>query len=317
MLAAATPGALADERPVDTAEATAALIGQVAPFQGEVLEPSHADGAATAHVDDLTVTIPVDPDESITLHRSDPASASADLPAIKMSLPTEVHVSDAAIASDGTIVFEAEDGGTSSAVQILANGSARIQTITPDKTGAHAFTYTFHEGVMPELLADGSVALVVPGADEDQQIGTISAPWAVDMHGTPVTTRYEVVGHAVVQHIEPTESTTYPVVADPLLTYGIGVYLNMTGAQWKGLMAATTGAVAGVTSAACMGAKIPHRLAKVLGRACDIIGVSEGITAFISSLGPIGDMNLGSRTCYQMRLTPHGDLTQVHSRNCK
>lgn len=317
MLAITAPGAIADERARDATEATAALIEQVAPSQGKVLEPTHADGAATAHVDDVTVTVPVDPDESISLHSSDSTSATADLPALKMSLPAEVHVSDSTIARDGTIVFEATDGGTSSAVQILADGSTRVQTVTPDASGVHAFTYRFHEGVVPELLEDGSVALVVPGDGTDQQIGAISTPWAVDATGAPVTTRYEVADNTVVQHIEPTESTIYPVVADPLLTFGVSVYLNLTGAQWKAVMLATTGAVVGVTSAACMGRKVPGRLSRIFSRACDIIGVPEGITAFMNSFEPIKNMKLSARGCYQVKLAPRGPLTKVHGRNCR
>ena len=54
-----------------------------------------------------------------------------------------------------------------------------------------------------------------PGSEEGQPIATLVAPWAFDATGAPVDTHYEVRGRKVVQVVEPTADTVYPVTADP------------------------------------------------------------------------------------------------------
>jgi hypothetical protein len=64
-------------------------------------------------------------------------------------------------------------------------------------------------------------------------VGEFLAPWAKDATGTPVPTSYSVVGDTLVQHVETTPSTVFPVVADPYITWGWGPYWNLTGATIK------------------------------------------------------------------------------------
>jgi hypothetical protein len=51
--------------------------------------------------------------------------------------------------------------------------------------------------------------------EEDQLIGTIGAPWAVDANGDPVDTRYVIEDGGIKQVLETDENTAFPVVADP------------------------------------------------------------------------------------------------------
>lgn len=48
-----------------------------------------------------------------------------------------------------------------------------------------------------------------------ETIAEIAAPWAVDANGTPLPTRYTVEGSTLVQTVETTTDTAFPVVADP------------------------------------------------------------------------------------------------------
>ncbi len=43
----------------------------------------------------------------------------------------------------------------------------------------------------------------------------IAPAWAKDANGRPVSTDYEVSGSALVQTVQITEHTRYPVVSDP------------------------------------------------------------------------------------------------------
>ena len=55
-------------------------------------------------------------------------------------------------------------------------------------------------------------------------IAAFEAPWAVDADGNDVPTHFEVDGNTLTQIVETDETTAYPVVADPDLTWG-----NVTG----------------------------------------------------------------------------------------
>jgi hypothetical protein len=108
------------------------------------------------------------------------------------------------------------------------------------------------------------------------------------------------------------------VVADPLLTYGLNVYMNLTGLQWKAVAGAVAGVSAGVATAACLGAKLPAAWSKAIGTVCGVIGVPTGITAFTSALRGISNASLTGSACYQMKiLSPGSGLTTVDAKNCQ
>lgn len=133
------------------------------------------------------------------------------------------------VASDGTVVYHSSDGGADAAVQTRADGTVRIQTITPNADGPHDFTYAFGEGVTPVLAEDGSVELVARPEDSPvgQIVGLIEQPWAVDATGRALETHYEVQGNELRQVVQADESVTYPVVADPRIGAGIGLHLYL------------------------------------------------------------------------------------------
>lgn len=54
---------------------------------------------------------------------------------------------------------------------------------------------------------------------ENQRIGTIDAPWAVDANGQPVETAYSIEGHTLVQTVEIQADTAFPVIADPSFSW--------------------------------------------------------------------------------------------------
>ncbi|TFC93935.1 MULTISPECIES: hypothetical protein [Cryobacterium] len=190
----------------DPTESTAQLIGAVAPDQGEVLFGTDSSTAIDVESGQIRVSVPTDPSQPIIVSATDDAAKGQ----FAISLPTEVNVGEATVATDGTVVYTNATGGADAAVQVLDGGTARIQTITNDTSGPHEFTYNFAEGYTPVEAEDGSIAVVGDGG-----FSLFEAAWARDANGADVATRYEIRGNSLVQVLEPTADTAYPIVADP------------------------------------------------------------------------------------------------------
>jgi len=211
----------------DPTEAVADLIGDVAPDQGQVVKGAVEGDQIVAEVRSTEVSVPVDPDQPIVL--DGPGSA----PTVTVSLPAEVTVDTAQVADDGTVVYHATDDGASAAVQVLDNGSTRLQTITPDANGPREFTYTFGDGIVPVVHTDRTVSLVRRAGGVEVALGSIEEAWAVDAAGEPVETAYRVDGRALVQVVVPSAETSYPVVADPSVSLGRLIYVKYDKSEVK------------------------------------------------------------------------------------
>jgi hypothetical protein len=166
-----------------------------------------------------SVAVPVDPDNAITLSEAPSAdgtnSVASDI-ALPVSLPQEVNLQDASVATDGTVTYASSDGGASAQVQALSDGTTTIETKIPNAGAQHRFTYTFGDGITPMLRDDGGADLVAVGSDGMKYVvGNVAAPWAKDKNGLAVATSYEVEGSTLVQVVVPDASTVYPVTADP------------------------------------------------------------------------------------------------------
>lgn len=304
------------EPPSDVDDVPQAL--EVAPDLGEVVQPTRgSDG------DDLVAELPGGGSVDISSEGGGEVSLSSPgRTSIVLALPEEVETADAVVAEDGTIVYASTTAlGAAVAVQALPD-SVSIQTVIPDARSPHSFTYELGEGVHPELRPDGGVDLVVDSDGVITTVGHIATPWAVDANGSAVPTEFDVVGSTVRQVVTVSSSSAYPVVADPLLTYGWGVYMNLKGAEWKALGAAVAGTSVGVSTAACLGAKLPAAWAKAVGSVCTLIGVSTGITAFTSALEEIASWKLAAGSCYQLQILSLtrdpsiGRLTKVADSQC-
>ncbi|MBN8881547.1 MAG: hypothetical protein J0H73_04440 [Salana multivorans] len=236
------------------ADAAAELISDVAPSLNSTVGFVDDGGALVARTDATTTVAPWDPASHVTL-TSDGTSTP-----LMLSLPVETRGADeTAVADDGTLVYSDVDGRYSAAVQVAADGTTRLLTITQASDGPHEFTYELGEGVRPELAADGTVRLVIDGGTApEEHIGELGKPWAVDASGRDVATHYEVNGTSVVQVIEPDSETVYPVVADPSVSFGWYIYIRYSRAEQRtiaGLSALVLGSALCTVSAglACVG----------------------------------------------------------------
>lgn len=129
------------------------------------------------------------------------------------------------LEENGIVTFEEEGSDFSVGIQPIeaeefGSGVRSMITITSKEASKnYEFDVTIPEGdyldffkVVDENEQDGSIAIF---NSDSEIIGLIDAPWAKDADGNNVPTHYEIQGNKVIQTIEFTENTSFPIVADP------------------------------------------------------------------------------------------------------
>jgi hypothetical protein len=101
----------------------------------------------------------------------------------------------------------------------------------------YAFDLALPEGIEPKLQSDGSVRflpsaaianrLAAEGIQTTFDFGGLARPWAIDADGAAVKTHYTVEGSRVVQHVDLASTSSFPIVADPEMTWK-GYYATLT-----------------------------------------------------------------------------------------
>jgi hypothetical protein len=99
-------------------------------------------------------------------------------------------------------------------VQSTGAESVRLLTVLPDAAAPTRYAYTF-PGHRLRLADDGSVTVL----DHAEPVARIDPAWARDARGQVVATHYEVHGERLVQVVDVTDATAFPVVADPSIHY--------------------------------------------------------------------------------------------------
>jgi len=211
MVAATGQAAHALETPPTGADvaASAALVEAATPAgtAPDVVKPKAVRGRWAADKDRTSVSLPVDPADPIVIRADDGTSMS-------IGLPATATTEKAVLSRRGTAVYRDGKHGGALAAQALDNGGARALVTIPTATSADSFTYRLGlpAGVAPHLQADGSV-LMLDAAGTIH--GGFDAPWAKDATGKAVPTHYTLAGDAVIQHVDVSATTAFPVVADP------------------------------------------------------------------------------------------------------
>ncbi|CAN5375734.1 hypothetical protein BH09ACT1_BH09ACT1_21550 [soil metagenome] len=182
---------------------------------------SEAIGAKT------TVTIPRSANTDLVVAQS----AGNDAPQLTIGLPEEARISaDASAAGKAAVSYSGQD--TQTIVQPFEDG-LRLSTILRSGSSPTRYTYMLPAEVTPRLNEDGSAILASTfgGVNSDGEsmgitYGAVGAPWAVDSAGASVRTHYEASEGALIQVVEPTRSTVFPVVADPTFWWGWNAFIS-------------------------------------------------------------------------------------------
>lgn len=215
---------------------------------------------------------------------------------------------------DGKRVFQAADRTHSVVAEPVTDGARGLAVINNTAAPSrYSFKFDLPPGGSLVPLDDGSVAVQVAADGAALQVGQIAPAWARDATGKRVPTRYEVSGSTLTQVVEH-QGASYPVVADPKLTYGRGVYLNLWG--WEGnAIGAVLGALIGAGGfVGCNVANVsgvPGTIVKIIcnaGAGKNAVGILRGL----------GARNLAPGWCYQNLILPSsGGWRPVDAKNCR
>ena len=164
---------------------------------------------------------------------------------ITVSLPPIGTRPEARTSPAGTTVYADARSGSATAVQATADGVRELFTIQ-NAAAPHAFTIELRlpTGAIMTPDGDGEFDIVTRRNDSGPTttLVHIAAPWAKDATGKLLPSSYTLDGTSLTQQVN-TAGATYPVIADPQITWGWvtgTIYFNK--AETK--MAAASGAYA-------------------------------------------------------------------------
>ena len=227
-----------------------------------------------------------------------------------------VPVSNTQGTSDTVVFNPSSDTAASTVVQPVADGSTRIMTVIPSAASSSTITYPMSLPAGASLLPDGQGGYdVVLNANSPvaQVIAQINAPWAKDANGKMLPTSYTVSGTTLTQTIK-TAGATFPVVADPWITIGWNLYLNLTG-YWMKVIGATVVAatVGGMT---VLAARVP-----IVGKIMGLIGAPSGFIGIYQLIRSVyNNPSINWYYCYQYGifagLPEHDGFHHVAASNC-
>ncbi|MEU4425456.1 hypothetical protein AB0F81_32950 [Actinoplanes sp. NPDC024001] len=285
---------------------------------------------------------PVEPAMTVT-ERVAGALAGADAEA-ETGGPTVTTDGDIAVSSEEPSVSLTDSDNwarvsliAAPAEAVAAEGEARVfpdvakdadSVIRPVEGGAQLL-YVMHSAAAPrtqryrvdlaagttvEATGDGGFLLVDRAGEAE---GVIEAPWARDASGRELPTRYHWADGVLIQETD-TAGAVFPVVADPKITFGVGVYLNMFGSEARtyGMGIVAMGGAAAAVGCATLD-KVPHAV-KILARIACGAGVVSLPKVFAAVKSIAQDKSLDDRACYQVKIIPFkGGKKKVAAKNCK
>lgn len=106
------------------------------------------------------------------------------------------------------------------AISTFATAAGSQSIIKIDSHSAatdYRFALEMPQGATARVLQDGSVDIT--GSD-GASLGSVRTPWAYDANGATVSTSFAIDGNTLVQTIQHTPDTAFPVVADPSTAWG-------------------------------------------------------------------------------------------------
>lgn len=203
------------EDPVDQAlQAIEAVSPELLDGAINVTPEEGGDTAIEADIEDVEITVPTDP--------SDPLTFKSDEGDITIVLPASAEASDAVAAGVGLVVFDNNDGSTTTPI-VREDGTLQINTVIESPDAPDTYSYQVELPVGTTIQRDGESLFFLNG---DTLVGGLAPAWAQDADGQAVPTRYEVNGSIVTQIVEHDATFTYPVVADPWLGKNLFAYVR-------------------------------------------------------------------------------------------
>lgn len=219
---------------------------------------------------------------------------------------------------DGKAVTELSVPSSSVVTEPVSDGLRSLIVIGgADAPNRFDFDLGLPDGVVARVASDGGVLLEKPGEEGVAlQVGSIDIPWAKDANSAAVSTHFELNGSVLTQVVDH-QGAAYPVTADPKLTYGIGVYLNLWGYEANAVTYGAGGAISALTVYGCYFAKLPTGIIGAVIKLLCAVGGATTAVAFLQTLLD-GSALYPNNVCLQTRIVPpSGQFNQVAASNCE
>lgn len=117
------------------------------------------------------------------------------------------------------------DEDYSVAVHDEGDGAFRSLIHIPNADSPKEYSFVIEPDYQMSHLEDGGIGV---WDQNDNLVGTFSAPWAVDANGRNVRTEYAIDGNRLIQRIYTDGETAFPVVADPFWIPALAVMAHFT-----------------------------------------------------------------------------------------
>lgn len=199
---------------------------------------------------------------------------------VAIGLPPTASGAAGVATTNGTIVYRGSQSTTSTAVQI-GDQNLRILAVAQNAAQLRGLDYSV-SGAQPVLQPDGSVQLVARSPQGAEAIvGVVAAPWAKDADGRNLQTEYLVEGNRLRQVVHTTASTTYPVVADPSVSFGWNVYVKFNRSETQYIATSPVSPKVKYASILCGLVPVP-----LVAAGCAVVGydvASSIVNTFVSA----------------------------------
>ncbi|AKF27333.1 hypothetical protein YH66_07110 [[Brevibacterium] flavum] len=164
---------------------------------------------------DIVVThMYVESDSQVSIDSGVVSALTIDGKEVSLDLPNKE------LESLGLDEYSTSPSGASIAVTNEGGGAFRSLIHIPNLESNGEFEFSFSNDMTLSSLPDGGVTV---RDNKGDILGTLDAPWAIDATGASVKTWYEIRQSTIVQHVAPTSSTQFPVVADPFWIPFLGI----------------------------------------------------------------------------------------------
>lgn len=148
---------------------------------------------------------------------------------LTIGLPFADAASDRVDLNGGGAAYDNGNGSVTVPLR-KTDGSVQIATVIENAQAPSEYRYELGVPAGSRIEQTEGGALIV-WSEADTPLGIVAEPWAVDAAGNNVATHYSVDGTALIQTVDHSEGTLYPVVADPWLGQDLfaATYKNRNG----------------------------------------------------------------------------------------
>ncbi|WP_146007718.1 hypothetical protein [Brachybacterium sp. UMB0905] len=173
------------------------------------------DAAVPLEIDSVVGEVSSE-DKSVVVREDEAGLVDIDLSRhdIGIKLPVE-HSGMRDNPGNPELVSWEDGGGVVYAPLVSPEGDVQINIVIPDSTAPREYAFELNIPDYSELEeVNGSYFFLGPTGNV---IAGIAPAWARDANGKPVPTHFEIHGKTVVQVIDYSNTSSFPVVADPYL----------------------------------------------------------------------------------------------------